>query len=61
MKTRIKNETIQILKYKLTEKVEQLIHSNQDDIEKNLDKVIEKSLDPYSMANLIIKKLGIDK
>jgi LAO/AO transport system kinase len=61
MKTRIKNETIQILKYKLTEKVEQLIHSNQDDIEKNLEKVIGKSLDPYYMANLIIKKLGIDK
>lgn len=58
-KNRIKNETIQILKHKLTKKVEKLISSNSE-IEKYINLVMDKSLDPYSMANLIIKLLGID-
>jgi len=58
-KNRIKNETLQILKYKLTEKVENLISSNSA-IEEYIKLVMDKSLDPYSMANLIIKLLGID-
>ncbi|MGB5910728.1 MAG: methylmalonyl Co-A mutase-associated GTPase MeaB [Promethearchaeia archaeon] len=58
-KNRIKNETLQILKYKLTKKVEKLISSNSE-IEKYINLVMDKSLDPYSMANLIIKLLGID-
>jgi len=58
-KNRIKNETLQILKYKLTEKVEHLISSNSA-IEEYIKLVMDRSLDPYSMANLIIKLLGID-
>ena len=58
IKSRIKNETLQILKYKLTEKVQHLISSNSD-IEEYIRLVMDKSLDPYSMANLIIKLLGI--
>ena len=61
LKIRIKSETLQILKHKLQKKVEDLINSNQKDIEQYINKVIEKSLDPYSMADLIIKMLGIEK
>jgi LAO/AO transport system kinase len=61
LKNRIKSETLQILKHKLQKKVEDLIYSNQEDIEQYINKVIEKSLDPYSMADLIIKMLGIEK
>ena len=56
---RIKSETIQILRYKLTKKVEELIHSNKL-IEENISQVVDKSLDPYSMANLIIKLIGLE-
>ncbi len=59
-KNRIKTETLQILKHKLTEKVEELINSNEQ-VDDYINQVIERSLDPYSMANLIIKLLGIDK
>ena len=59
-KNRIKTETLQILKHKLTEKVEELINTNEQ-VDEYIDQVIERSLDPYSMANLIIKLLGIDK
>ena len=60
MKNRVKSETIQILKHKLTRKVEELLNSDAK-IGKYIDQVIQKSLDPYSMANLIIKMLGLDK
>ena len=56
---RIKNETLQILKHKLTRKVEGLIHSNPQ-IDEYIRLVMDKSMDPYSMANLIIKLLGIE-
>ncbi|MFX1496186.1 MAG: methylmalonyl Co-A mutase-associated GTPase MeaB [Promethearchaeota archaeon] len=58
-KNRIKNETLQILKHKLTKKVEKLLSSNSE-INNYINLVMDKSLDPYSMANLIIKLLGID-
>jgi len=58
---RIKNETLMILKHKLTKKLEELLHSNDFEIENYINKVIEKSLDPYSMANLIMKKIGFEK
>ncbi len=60
MKNRITNETLQILKHKLTKKVEELLKSNEE-IGNYIDQAIQKSLDPYSMANLIIKMLGLDK
>ncbi|NVM38230.1 MAG: methylmalonyl Co-A mutase-associated GTPase MeaB [Candidatus Lokiarchaeota archaeon] len=60
MKNRITNETIQILKHKLTKKVEQLLNSDKE-IRKYIDQAIQKSLDPYSIANLIIKMLGLEK
>ncbi|MHA2280453.1 MAG: methylmalonyl Co-A mutase-associated GTPase MeaB [Promethearchaeota archaeon] len=60
MKNRITSETIQILKYKLTKKVEEIINSDTE-IGKYVDQAIQKSLDPYSMANLIIKLLGLEK
>jgi LAO/AO transport system kinase len=59
MKTRIKSETLQILKYKLTRKVEQLIDSNAK-VDELINKVMEKQLDPYSMADSIIELLGIE-
>ncbi len=59
MKNRITNETLQILKHKLTEKVEKLLNSDRE-IGKYIDQAIQKSLDPYSMANLIIKMLGLE-
>ena len=58
-KNRIKSETLQILKHKISKKVEGLIHSNPT-IDEYLRLVMDKSLDPYSMANLIIKLLGIE-
>lgn len=57
---RIKTETIQILKHKLTRKVEDLIN-NSEEINSYLEKVIDKSLDPYSMANLIMKMFDTEK
>jgi LAO/AO transport system kinase len=60
LKNRITNETLQILKHKLTQKVEELLNSDKEII-RYIDKAIEKSLDPYSMANLIIKMLGFEK
>jgi LAO/AO transport system kinase len=60
LKNRITNETLQILKHKLTKKVEELLSSDKE-IGEYIDKAIQKSLDPYSMANLIIKTLGFEK
>ena len=60
MKNRITNETLQILKHKLTKKVEELLNSDKE-IGKYINQAIQKSLDPYSMANLIIKILGLEK
>ena len=60
---RIKSETLQILKYKLTKKVERILHSDSEEngkIDEYIKLVMDKSLDPYSMANLIIKLLGIE-
>jgi LAO/AO transport system kinase len=59
MKTRIKSETLQILKYKLTKKVENLIDSNIK-VDELINQVMKKKLDPYSMADSIIKLLGIE-
>jgi len=56
---RIRNETLQILKHKLTKKVEELLHSNSQ-IDEYIRLVMDKSMDPYSMANLIIQLLGIE-
>jgi len=58
-KNRIKNETLQILKHKISKKVEGLISSHPT-IDEYIKLVMDKSLDPYSMANLIIKLLGIE-
>ena len=58
-KKRIKSETLQILKHKITKKVEGLISSNPT-IDEYIRLVMDKSLDPYSMANLIIKLLGLE-
>jgi len=58
-KNRIKSETLQILKHKITQKVEGLINSNPT-IDEYIRLVMDKNLDPYSMANLIIKLLGIE-
>jgi len=54
MKNRIKSETIQILKHKLTKKAEELINSNNK-IEEFIEEAIKKSLDPYSLAGEILK------
>ena len=59
-KNRIENETIEILKHKLTKKVKELINSDEK-IEQYIDQAIKKSLDPYSIADLIIKMLGLEK
>ena len=56
---RIRSETSQILKYKITKKVEKLISTNSV-IDNYIKLVMDKSMDPYSMANLIIKLLGMD-
>ena len=60
LRNRIKSETNQILKHKLTKKVEELISSNKI-IEDYINKVVDKSLDPYSLANIIIQLLGLEK
>ena len=56
---RIKSETLQILKHKLTEKIEDLL--NSDDAKAYINQVVKRSLDPYSMADLIIKLIGKEK
>lgn len=54
LKNRIKNETVQILKHKLTKKAEKLINTNEK-IEVFIEKAIKKSIDPYSLAGKILK------
>ncbi|MFX1375335.1 MAG: methylmalonyl Co-A mutase-associated GTPase MeaB [Promethearchaeota archaeon] len=54
LKNRIKSETVEILKHKLTKKVEELIHSDKK-IEQYIEQAIKKSLDPYSLAGEILK------
>ncbi|MHA1726707.1 MAG: methylmalonyl Co-A mutase-associated GTPase MeaB [Promethearchaeota archaeon] len=56
LENRIKNETKQIVKYKLIKKIEDLLENNNK-METYLTEVKNKSLDPYSMANKIIKLL----
>lgn len=56
-KVRIKTETLQILKEKLTKKVEELINDHEK-IKPILEKVLARALDPYTMADLIIEMLG---
>jgi LAO/AO transport system kinase len=56
---RIRNETLQILKHKLTKKVEDLLNSNSQ-IDEYIRLVMDKSIDPYTMANLIIQLLGME-
>jgi LAO/AO transport system kinase len=55
IKGRIKNETLQILKYKLTKKIENMFKENET-IEKLVNQVMEKEISPYEMANLILLK-----
>jgi len=55
LKGRIKNETLQILKYKLTKKIENMFNENET-IEKLVNQVMKKEISPYEMANLIILK-----
>ncbi len=55
LKGRIKNETLQILKYKLTKKIENIFKENES-IEKLVNQLMEKQISPYEMANLIILK-----
>ncbi len=59
LQNRIKSETLQILKHKLSKKIETLINTDKN-IENFIKQVMEKELDPYSMANLIIKMLKIE-
>ena len=52
-----------LIKHKLTKKVESILHSDSEEngkIDEYIRLVMDKSLDPYSMANLIIKLLGIE-
>ncbi len=60
LENRITNETLQILKHKLTEKVEKLLKTNTE-ISQHINQALQKSLDPYSIANLIIKMLGLEE
>jgi len=60
LENRITNETLQILNHKLTVKVEKLLKSNTE-IGEYINQAIQKSLDPYTMANLIIKMLGLEE
>jgi len=58
-KNRIKNETLQILKHKLTKKIENLFKDNEK-IDEYINQVIDKAIDPYTMADLIIEMLGLN-
>ncbi|TFF99691.1 MAG: methylmalonyl Co-A mutase-associated GTPase MeaB [Promethearchaeota archaeon] len=58
-KTRIKSEILKILEYKMTQKIEKLFNTSEQ-IDKSIQKVINKSTDPYSMAELIIEMMGIE-
>lgn len=58
-KTRIKSEILKILEYKMTKKIEKLFNESEQ-IDKSIQQVIDKSTDPYSMAELIIEMMGIE-
>ncbi|MGQ4875362.1 MAG: methylmalonyl Co-A mutase-associated GTPase MeaB [Promethearchaeia archaeon] len=60
LKDRIKNEARQILKHKLSKKIEQILNSDEL-INGFIKKAIEKKIDPYSIANELIKLLGVEK
>jgi LAO/AO transport system kinase len=58
-KTRIKSEILKILEYKMTKRIEKLFNQSKQ-IDESIQKVINKSTDPYSMAELIIEMIGIE-
>ncbi len=51
-KNRIKSEILKILEYKMTKKIEQLFNESEH-INESIKKVMNKSIDPYSMAELL--------
>lgn len=55
LKDKIKNETLQILKFKIEKKIEKLLE-NDDSIESLVEKVIKKEIDPYKMAESLLVK-----
>jgi LAO/AO transport system kinase len=59
LKTRIKSETLQILKYKLTTRIEKMFNENKT-IEQLIHQVVNKSKDPYKMADNIIDLIGLN-
>ena len=59
-RSKIKNDALKILKHKLSEKVEKLLDNNSE-VEKYINSAVEKTLDPYTIANLIVKMLGFEK
>jgi LAO/AO transport system kinase len=58
-KTRIKSEILKILEYKMTKKIEKLFNESEQ-IDESIQQVMDKSTDPYSMAELIIEMMGIE-
>ncbi len=59
-RSKIRNDALKILKHKLSEKVEHLLDTNSE-VEKYINSAVEKTLDPYTIANLIVKMLGFEK
>ncbi len=60
VRNKIKNDALKILKHKLTKQVEELLNTNPE-VEKYINSAVEKTLDPYTIANLIVKMLGFEK
>ncbi|MGV9202837.1 MAG: methylmalonyl Co-A mutase-associated GTPase MeaB [Promethearchaeia archaeon] len=55
LKDKIKNETIQILKFKIEKRIETLIEK-ENSVNDLVEKVADRKLDPYQMAESLLKK-----
>ncbi|HMF30910.1 MAG TPA: hypothetical protein VKK79_05830, partial [Candidatus Lokiarchaeia archaeon] len=57
-RNQLKHEIIEILKDSLTVKIENLIHSSEnEEIEQDCDLMLERKTDPYSVAKIVEKMI----
>ncbi|MFO8019646.1 MAG: methylmalonyl Co-A mutase-associated GTPase MeaB [Promethearchaeia archaeon] len=55
LKDKIKNEILQILKFKIEKKIENLMETDKE-VNELVEKVGDRELDPYQMADSLLKK-----
>ncbi len=58
-RTQLKFEILEILKERLTTKIENILHDEEnDEIEKELDQLVKRTTDPYSVSKIIERMIA---